>query len=140
MKKLSAVILGLGIIFSSGNVSADPINDFVACTKSGKTEAECYRSEARRYVSQIEKLYEKYGKDEYFNDYKVDKTQANPEKFRKLMNMWKLYVQNYCNLLNYTNEKEGYTDEDKNKCLYDLAIVQLNEIESIESIRQSDRF
>lgn len=140
MRKWCAVILGMGILFSSQSALADSISDFADCLQSGKSEADCYRSEARRYVNQIESVYEKYGKDSFFNGYNMDKAPTNPEKFRKLMNMWKLYVQNYCNLLNYTYEKEGYNDEDKNKCLYDLAIIQLNEIEAIESIRESDRF
>lgn len=140
MKKLSAVILGLGIFFSSGNVSADPISDLADCMDKGNSRSDCHRSEARRYVDQIEKLYEKYGKDEFFNDYKMDKASTNPEKFRKLMNMWKLYVQNFCSLTNYTIEKSDYGDSDVNECLYNMAIRQLHEIEAIESIRESDTF
>lgn len=140
MRRLFFSIFCFGFLFFATNVKADPISDFEKCTSGGKSETECYRSEAQRFVRQIQDIYAKYAKDSFFNGFKVDKTQSNEEKFRKLMNMWKMYAQNYCNLVNYTSEKAAYEDEDRNKCLYDLSLRQLNEIEAIESIRESDTF
>lgn len=140
MQKLFLVVFSLGLLFFAGNAQADPISDFGKCIDSGKSETECYRSEAQRFVGKIQELYERYAKDSFFDGFRVDKTQTNSEKFRRLMNMWKMYAQNYCNLVNYTSEKSGYDDEDRNKCLYDLAVRQFHEVEAIESIRESDTF
>ena len=140
MQKLYFIIFCLSFLIFANNVQADPISDFAKCVDGGKSETECYRSEAQRYVGKIQDMYNQYAKDSFFDDFKVDKTQTNSEKFRKLMNMWKMYAQNYCNLVNYTSAKSGYDDEDRNKCLYDLSVRQFHEIEAIESIRQSDTF
>ena len=139
MQKLFLVAFSLGLLFFADNAQADALYDFNQCINGGKSEAECYRSEARRYVSKIEEIYKKYGQDSYFDGYTVDKTTSNDEKFRKLINMLKLYIQNYCNLINYTKEKQE-EDVDPNKCLYDMAASHLDDIEAIESIRESDRF
>lgn len=140
MQKVFAAILGIGLLTAAGNALADPISDLANCMDKGRSIEECHRSEAQRYVEQIEAIYEKHSKEKFFDDYKMDKTSSNPEKFRKLLNMWKLFAQNYCKLINYTIQKSAYSDTNPNECLYNMAIRHLHEIESIESIKESDTF
>ena len=140
MHKIYGAFLSLALFIYTGNAVADPISDLGKCVDGGSTVSECYQSEARRYVAKIQEIYDTYAKDEFFNDFKVDRAASNTEKFRRIMNMWKMYAQNYCNLVNYTSAKAQYEDEDRDKCLYDLSVRQLQEIEAINSIRESDTF
>lgn len=139
MRGLYSIILSLGLLVLSANAQADPISDLADCIDKGNTRTECHRSEARRYVGMIEAKYEQYGKDSYFNQFYMENTKTNDEKFRKLMNMWKLYAQNYCNLAAYVYKAEQ-VEGDRDECLYNMAIRQLSEIEGIESARESDTF
>lgn len=140
MQKLYVIVFCFGYLFFAHAAMADSYYDFNKCTQSGKSESDCYRSEARRYVKEIEAIYKKYGEDSYFDGFSVDRAQSNAEKFRKMLNLWKMYAQNYCNLISYTFIKEEDDAVDLDKCLYDMSVRHLNEIEAIDSIRDSDKF
>ena len=140
MKKLFLLIF-FGLLFAYvPNVSADPVSDLEKCLRKGSSYSDCYRSEAMRYMELIEKQYEQYGKDAFFDNFKMNNAATNPEKFRRLLIMWKLYTQNYCNLVAYTASSVGDQVEAQNECLYNMTLRQLNETEAIESIKESDTY
>ena len=139
MKKLFFLFCGMCFAFAT-DAWADPVSDLEKCLRKGSSYSECYRSEAMRFMGQIEKLYQKYANDAFFDNYKMNNATTNPEKFRRLLNMWKLYTQNYCNLVAYTAASIGSQEEAQNECLYNMTLRQLNEAESIESIKESDTY
>ena len=86
MHKIYGAFLSLALFIYTGNAVADPISDLGKCVDGGSTVSECYQSEARRYVAKIQEIYDTYAKDEFFNDFKVDRAVSNTEKFRRIMN------------------------------------------------------
>lgn len=138
-----AVLLFLGSFFVQSNAKADEIDDMAKCVSAGRTHQECFNIEAKRFLGIIEAKYADLGKMKEYDGFKMANASTNPEKFKKLFNMWKLYAQNYCNIFSYGFRSMGGEEEVRNQrdeCLYNQTLKQLSDVNSFEFTLNHDTY
>lgn len=139
----SLLLLTLLVPESASAQAAKDSAEFEKCVSDNAYNARklesCYMNEAKRYFGEIEEKYAQLSKLPKIR--LIREVSGNPEEyFRKMLNAWKAYIKNYCDIYavvynNYSGDGLSYN---RANCLYIMTKEQLNQIGEIQTTYYSN--
>lgn len=134
-----ALLILFCLFFSAGSaraqtaVNSDEFNQCIKENSSSQKQLErCYNDEAQRYMKKIEEFY--YNVLPKIPVFKTVVGNSTPEEyFKKMLNTWKLYIKNFCDISAIVGQEYSGDPVSFNRanCLYDSTKEQLNQIGEI---------